>query len=261
MILIGCDNMKTLCVCPTYGRIPFLNRMLSSFLHQDYDDKHLVIVNDDDNIQLCCDYSNVTCINLNKKILLPQKRNIANSVGYQDIILPHDDDDIFLPNKISKHVVKHQENPDIFMYRNSASYVIYGDEFKLESSSPTVTSYTRDAWNNVGGYRHTQNSGEDWEFFNKMPNKLVERNEDEVDYVYNWGNINYHMTFEKDENVEKIAYDQLVRMNLLGKKYWIEPDFEQYNNFLLLDQMWKKNKKTLIVKHLEHGKIDVSHLI
>ena len=74
--------MKTLVVCPTYGRIPYLNRMLSGFLHQTYNDKHLVIVNDDVNVELCCNEPSVTCINLNRKILLPQKRNIAIGLGY-----------------------------------------------------------------------------------------------------------------------------------------------------------------------------------
>ena len=54
--------MKTLIIMPTYGRIPFLNRALASFLKQNYDDKTLVIINDDNNIELKCNYKNVVCI-------------------------------------------------------------------------------------------------------------------------------------------------------------------------------------------------------
>lgn len=39
--------MKVLIVCPTFGRLPFLGRMLASFLSQDYSDKRLVLINDD----------------------------------------------------------------------------------------------------------------------------------------------------------------------------------------------------------------------
>jgi glycosyltransferase involved in cell wall biosynthesis len=58
--------MKVLLVCPTYGRIPYLGRMVASFLSQNYDDKHLVIVNDDSNVELCCDIKNIIVININK---------------------------------------------------------------------------------------------------------------------------------------------------------------------------------------------------
>lgn len=256
-------QMKSLCVCLTYGRIPFLNRMLSSFLQQDYDDKHLVIINDDNNIQLCCDYKNVICINLNKKILIPQKRNLAVALGYYDIILPMDDDDIFLPSKISNHVNKHLTHPDIWLYRNSAAYMTYENEFTVSISSTNVVSYTRDAWYNIGGYKHSENRGEDDEFFNRMPYKMIEHNRDNIDYVYNWSNINYHMTLidpSMEDTIEKLAYNQLVNLNLLGGKYYIEPDPDQYNNFLFLDQLWKKQRMPISIKHIGLGKIDISHL-
>jgi glycosyltransferase involved in cell wall biosynthesis len=80
--------MKVLVVMPTYGRIPFLNRALASFLSQTYDNKELVIINDDKNVELKCEYPNVICINLNKKILIGQKKNLATNVGYHDLYMP-----------------------------------------------------------------------------------------------------------------------------------------------------------------------------
>lgn len=250
--------MNTLVVCPTYGRIPFLNRMFASFLSQTYDDKHLVIVNDDENVEICCDYDRVTCINLNRKILLPQKRNIGVSVGYADLILQHDDDDIFLPDRISNHVNKHLEYPNIWMYRNDASYIIYGDKFKLESNSPNTASYLRSAWYAVGGYAHHQNIAEDQEFYYKMGHKMVERDESKTDYVYNWGGVNYHMSFEKDITVEEKAFNQLKELNLLDKKYYIEPDFDEYEKFKRLDAEYRRVKHDLDVQHVELGKIEIN---
>jgi glycosyltransferase involved in cell wall biosynthesis len=146
--------MKALFICPTYGRIPFLGRMLAGFLRQTYDDKHLVIINDDKNVELCCDYDNVTCININKKILLDAKRNIGACFGNYDLIFPQDDDDIAMPNRIANHVKKFQENPDINLYRNSASYLIYGDEFKIKKNAPNACSYIKKAYYEIGGYQH-----------------------------------------------------------------------------------------------------------
>jgi len=68
--------MKVLVICPTYGRLPLLGRVLASFLDQDHTDKELIFINDDKNVQLTCDIENVHVLNLTKKITLGSKRNI-----------------------------------------------------------------------------------------------------------------------------------------------------------------------------------------
>lgn len=255
--------MKTLVVCPTYGRIPYLNRMVAGFLSQTYDDKHLVIINDDKNVELCCNNNQITCINLNKKILLPQKRNIGVMVGYYDLIMQYDDDDIFLPNRISNHVKKHTENPNMWYYWNMSSYIIYGDKFEIAGCSPNHSSFTRKAWFNVGGYANNQNIGDDMEFFYKIENcfKLQENDPTLADYVYNFGGVNYHASYEEDVRIDEIAYNQLSEMNLIGKKYWIEPDYEEYNKFLTLQNLYNERKESLTIEHIEQGKIGINHLL
>lgn len=249
--------MKALVVCPTFGRIPYLNRMLASFLSQEYDDKELVIINDDVNVEICCEYPEVTCINLNKKILLPQKRNIGNSIGYHDVILPHDDDDIFLPDRISNHVKQFQENPNIWFYRNDAAYIVYGSEFKIGRCSPNAASYLRTAWLACGGYCHTQNAGEDIEFVERLSNLKTHYDEEAIDYVYNWGGVNYHLTHTSDDVVEGLAFAQLKALNLVGKKYWMTPDFEMYDKFVGLAERHKLTKQNIMVEHTEPGKFNV----
>lgn len=255
--------MKTLVVCPTYGRIPYLNRMVASFLSQTYDDKHLVIINDDKNVEICCDNSQITCINLNKKILLPQKRNIGVMLGYYDLIMQYDDDDIFLPNRISNHVQKHTENPNIWYYWNMSSYIVYGDKFEIAGCSPNHSSFLKKSWFAVGGYANNENIGDDMEFFYKIPNcfKMEENDPNLADYVYNFGGVNYHASYEKDVRIDEIAYNQLSEMNLIGKKYWIEPDYEEYNKFLMLENLYKEKKESLVINHIEQGKIGINHLI
>lgn len=255
--------MKTLVVCPTYGRIPYLNRMLAGFLSQTYDDKHLVIINDDKNVELCCNNEQVTCINLNKKILLPQKRNIGIMVGYYDLIMQYDDDDIFLPNRISNHVQKHIENADMWYYWNSSSYIVYGDKFEMAACSPNHSSFLRKGWFSVGGYANNQNIADDMEFFYKIPNcfKKEENDPTIADYVYNFGGVNYHASFEQDYRIDEIAYNQLLEMDLINKKYWIEPDYEEYNKFLILENIYNKKKESLKIDHVSQGKIGIDHLL
>ena len=262
--------MKVLAVCPTYGRIPFLNRMLATFLSQTYDDKHLIIINDDKNVDIVCNYDNVTCININRKLLLDVKRNIGISSGNYDIIMPWDDDDVFLPNRMENHVQKHIENPNVWMYRNLSSYVIYGNEFNMTHTTPNAVSYLKSAWEKLGGYNNYETTGSgDGIFYDRMPNKLVEEDKSKIDHVYGFGNINYHISCMRDNenDVEKIAYDQLIEMDLFGKSYELNPDYEQYNNFLILDKLWRmrpnwqEDNTPLVIKHKEYGKIDITETI
>lgn len=245
--------MKVQVICPTYGRLPFLNRMLASFVNQTYPDKELIIVNDDVNVRLKCNLDNVTCINLTERILLPQKRNVGIGAGYGDLIMQHDDDDIMLPNMIEHHVKKHMENIHIWMYRNEASYIIQDDKFKVSTSSPTVCSYLRSAWYAVGGYSHPENLGEDVEFFTKMPNKLVERDETEIDYVYNWSGVSYHSSIHDPHTIKDLAVKQLMDMGFLGKEYWIHPDNEMYRKFTTLEKMYKLLEKDQRIYHTKPG--------
>jgi glycosyltransferase involved in cell wall biosynthesis len=231
--------------------------MLASFLSQTYVDKELIIVNDDVNVTLKCNYDNVTCINLTERLLLPQKRNVGIGAAYGDIIMQHDDDDIMLPDAISTHVKKHMDNIHIWMYRNEASYFIDGESFKIATSSPTVCSYLRSAWYAVGGYNHTDNYGEDVEFFTKMPNKMVERDESDINYVYNWGGIDYHSSTNDPHEIKDLAVKQLLDMGYLGKEYWIHPDYEMYRKFVKLKEIHQKFNKDIKIYHKKQGHFDV----
>lgn len=251
--------MKVLVVCPTYGRLPFLNRMLASFLSQTYIDKHLVIVNDDVNVRIVCNEDNVTCINMDTKMLIPQKHNIGNALNYSDLIMPFDDDDIFMPNRIANSVKAHKENPNVGMFVKLIQYTLYGDIFSHGGCSPTVCSYTRKTWNEVGGYKYYSNHGEDIDFFNSIKNKVVTRDDKELDFVYNYGNINYHASSVfKEGEVERIAKRQLEQMNMVGKEYILVPDYEEYNKFVELGRRYDADRIPIKVNHVGYGKIDIS---
>lgn len=255
--------MKVLLIAPTYGRLPYLGRLVASFASQEYEDKELVIINDDKNVQLVCDYPGVTCINLNKRILVTHKKNIAVSLGFYDLYMPHDDDDVFLPKRIQNHVNKFKENPDIPLYRNELAYILFGGEFKMANSGFNCVSFTRKTWFDHNGYEFPKASGQDAEFLAKVKNKMSEKNEAELDYVYNWSGLNYHLSSSQEHNITDIAQHQLKEMGLVGGKFHIKPDFEEYKKFVMLDEMYRSGRRNLLVNHknVPKGKIDIAHLI
>lgn len=248
--------MKALAVCVTYGRIPFLGKMLSSFLQQSYDDKHLVIVNDDKNVQLCCDNKQVSILNCNRRLNISEKRNLGTSYGFHDIIFPWDDDDIFFPARISNHM-KQYDNDDVNAYRNYACYIIYNNEFSYDTGGVNNKSFRKTEWFKCGGYSN-RSWGEDSDIHSKLTGFKLETNEEERDFVYSFSNSNYHLSCNPN-NLEEIALKQLEKMNLVGKKFWIEPDFEQYNNFLQLREQLHKTNKSIPVTILENGNIKACH--
>jgi hypothetical protein len=77
--------------------------------------------------------------------------------------------------------------------------------------------------------------------------------------MYGFSTSNYHLS-NQPQNLEEIAYNQLESMNLVGKKFWIEPDFEEYNKYLTLNYLFHKNGNSMKINILDNGKIDISHL-
>jgi hypothetical protein len=134
--------------------------------------------------------------------------------------------------------------------------LIYGDEFKIGKNAPNACSYSKQAYYETGGYQHfDKNSGGDTKFFSKMIKKMNECDESDIDYVYNWGGISNHLSCSNEKNLEKIAYDQLVELDLVSKKYWIYPDFVEYDKFLTLAEMYKGDP--IKIKHVGLGKINI----
>jgi glycosyltransferase involved in cell wall biosynthesis len=252
--------MKALIVCPTYGRLPYLGRLLASFLNQDYDDKHLVIINDDKKITLECDYDNVTVMNLTRKISVGEKRNLGAAYGHFDVIHPWDDDDIFLPNRLSNHM-KQYADPSVEAYRNFSSYTIYADKFSPCNGGTNNKSYRKKMFFDVGGYESTNNFGEDLELHHKLKNFKKDENENERDFVYGFSTSNFHLSCQPTElQIQNISYEQLLELNLLNKKFIITPDYDEYNKYLLLDQMFKNKGESIDIDVLPNGKIKIPNV-
>ena len=95
--------MKISAICPTFRRPELLEEAIQSFLVQDYaGEKELIIVNDEKEQKLVFDHPQVKIINLNERApALSDKYNYAVSLTTGDMIVPWDDDDIYLPHRLT----------------------------------------------------------------------------------------------------------------------------------------------------------------
>jgi glycosyltransferase involved in cell wall biosynthesis len=251
--------MKALAVCCTYGRLPYLGKMLASFISQTYDDKHLVVINDDKNIKLECDRSDVSVINCNQRMTIGSKRNLGVAYGNFDIIFPWDDDDIFYPSWMYNHV-KQYADPEVKAYRNYAAYIIYADKFAPHGGGMNSKSYLKTEWYRCGGYNPDLHIGEDTNLHCKLQGFKTEDNPDERDFMYGFSTSNYHLS-NQHTHIDALAFEQLQNIGLVGKSFNIKPDLEEYNKYLILDKLYKERQVDLEIRYLSDGNITIDHLL
>jgi len=246
------NNMKVLTICPTYARLPYLGRMVASFLSQTHTNSDLVIINDDPDVNIVFKHDRVTVLNLNKKHLVDVKRNIGGIMGKQyDLIMPLDDDDIFLPEQIEYHVKKFEENPSIELFRNTQCFITYGGFFERSTNAPNAIAYTPSAFLKYGAYSHFEKDGAgDLYFYNKVIDKLVVEEPDHCYFVYNFSGVNYHLSCINEDEIIPIAENQRKMMNISGN-FTIEPDFEEFQKFIDLSERIKNGEDKIKVDAIE----------
>ncbi|RYD67789.1 MAG: glycosyltransferase family 2 protein, partial [Verrucomicrobiaceae bacterium] len=105
--VVGTENDFPLisCVMPTYGRPDYVNEAIRMFLDQDYPNKELVILNDCVGQNFTCDLppeAGVRVINHPERFpSLGDKRNACIGLAQGEFIAIWDDDDVYLPWRLS----------------------------------------------------------------------------------------------------------------------------------------------------------------
>ena len=97
------SQVEISCICPTYGRPHLLEETIESFLRQDFTGtKELLILNDYDEQELVFDHPEVRIINTKERYkTLGEKYNAMFEMAKGKYLTPFEDDDIFLPHRIT----------------------------------------------------------------------------------------------------------------------------------------------------------------
>ena len=192
------------CLCLTYGRPHLLEEAIESFLRQDWlGAKELVVVNDHPLHYLEFHHPEVLVVNLPRRLhTLGEKRNLAVALARYDNLLVWDDDDIYLPWRITETM---RTLPTHQFYKCPNAWCIEGGRFADQPGYNLFhagSAYTRWLFEAVGGYRCVD-AGEDTDIELRFQTLTAERGQywkhtilpwPRIYYIYRWGHGSYHTT-------------------------------------------------------------------
>lgn len=166
-------------IMPTYGRPELVNESVAMFLAQDYENKELIILNDCVGQTFELDHPFVTVLNHPHRFAnLGEKRNYCIEQASGEIIAIWDDDDVYLPWRLSVSV-EAMLRDRLSFYRPAEFWAYWGDESLHDNRSTPgwvnhpFCCFTKKLWNAVGGYPQ-QSLGEDSVLFKRFHELLGE---------------------------------------------------------------------------------------
>lgn len=93
------------CICPTRNRRKFIKHAIKLFQNQDYPNKELLIIDDGTDLvaSLIPHDPTIRYIAIQpERLTIGMKRNLACSLAQGELIVSHDDDDYYGPQRLSK---------------------------------------------------------------------------------------------------------------------------------------------------------------
>lgn len=233
------------CQCITYKRADFLEEAIESFLKQDYPGpKELIILNDDEEQTLHFNHPEIKIFNIKERFsTIGEKRNESVKLSKYDLLMPWDDDDIYLPHKISFCVEKLKSQGLEYYNLNQGFYFSMSEKIidLVANLFHANSTYTRKLFNKIEGYSKL-NVGEDMDFEHKLmqitSDFLVEnfhKNEkitkQNTTYFYRWGGVSHHLSSSKNKNaLEEVKKYRSITEKRKGdiylKPHWKEDYIE-----------------------------------
>lgn len=205
---------KTSCICLTYGRPRHLAEALACFLNQDYPEKELIIYNTYPRQTITGNWPQVKIFNCTERpSTLGKSRNLAIELATGDIMMPWDDDNLYMPWLLAAMANAFEELAVPWV---RVDPVWYSERWKIKSAIswwPNAVSCTMEAWNKVGRYDDI-NQIEDKVFALKLrdqlPGVVKQFKPQDIPIVYCWDNEVLHASGHGVEG-NKTAYQDSAR--------------------------------------------------
>lgn len=195
------------CICPTYGRMPDYIHLLQESVYwfnaQTYQNKELVILNDCPEQRIICNVPNVRVINLSSRFkTLGEKYNALVEEAKGSIIVPWEDDDVSLPERLAQAEEKLRDGREYFNPQQSW----YEDAGILHSDHKhgvchNASAYRLELFKRSGGYACVSGSQDmDFDHKCKQYGTVAEplKCKKEWTYIYRWSVSPYHLSGAND---------------------------------------------------------------
>lgn len=239
--------------CATYGRPHILEEAVESFLKQDYKgEKELVILNDYPEQTLIFEHPEIKIYNVSEKIMpLGKKFNETVKRCTGEIITVWEDDDIYLPNKLSLSVNKLINNGKKIFHTQQAYYeenvgkILKAiDYFKYDLLFHVNMTMYKSFFDSVGGYLETDDIALDVNsmsrFFTIADYKSERINDEDIFYIYRLETTNsYHGTWLSGWNIEgslskaSVEYIKQNESEIIKGDYILNPHWKyDYSKFI-----------------------------
>lgn len=216
------------CLMMTYNKPPgglwLVEEAIESFTRQDYPNKELVVVNDcpRQQLHLAHEIPGVTIVNLPIRCRsLGEKVNVCAALTTGDVLFRWDDDDIYLPWRLSLSV---ERMGNASYWKPTNSWWNHLPELKPNVGPFAASCFTRDGFNTVGGYPH-MGVGEDQIFeqsFHKAQLKVTigKITQAEAFYLYRWGTNSIHVSGYGPNGYEACAKNRITSGNWTLRPHW-----------------------------------------
>lgn len=207
------------CITPTFGRFHLLKEMYWCWTNQTYENKELIIVNDQPNLTISCDDKRVKIFNYDKRFpCLGSKRNICIEKTSNDTkyILPFDDDDLFMPDHIKTLVDGFSETSFCHRTKNYRHMIIKNNSFDnvMEGNQPFFGASCFDA-KIMKEIKFPENliQGEDvrWMDSNKIKTHIISHAVPTFAYRLGMGIVHAsgHKVNPNDPEAQKIIFEKI----------------------------------------------------
>jgi len=198
------DDYLVSCLTCTYGRPIVLGEAIKCFIDQDYDNKELIILNDQVGVELVIENcpNNIKIYNHSERFeSLGAKRNYIKTLSNGDYYCIWDDDDLYTPWRIKSSVRMMRDKSRDIVKSKDAFFSINNTNYKIANNLFHSQACIRKEYMLKTSYPN-KSVGEDYDF-EKGAN--VEFSYGVMPwYVYRWGNCGvsggiHHLSGIRDE--------------------------------------------------------------
>jgi len=205
-------------VCLTYNRQTLLNEILYCFLAQDYENKELIILNDNALIDYYYNDPRVKIFNIkNRFVSLGEKRNFSRAITNGEFIFITDDDDIYYSNHISRLLSYHLDNLDFDIISNTKAHYSEHNNFVQDWNVNVAFNgacIRKEYWLN-NEFPKDKSCGEDQDFIKNA--KIFHIDDDITTFHYRWGLNIHHISQMGGDGQDSYKYNGQLILNYKQK--------------------------------------------